>query len=597
MAGYNASKILGLIKEYREDNRENIDAIQADMFEIDLRYHRADSDWMKACEEYKDKGSKGSMPENVQPPILLEQTEAMVAYLSSIFLKSTPIYSPKLPPQMETEETEIEALMVKYQNENMWVAEELQALRNIVKHNLSASLISWKDHHLAAGVGINFSGDYEGLTNSTLSLYDCIWDTDTAPKDFNSEGMYFEYQQFKSKHKALKMVSLLEEGDMMLKKKQVVKLLEGDKSDYLRIKTIKSMKATEAPKGGSTNYLGFFDSDSNEARGELAPKFKYEGFRISTIYVRATSKDLGKTSDSLRYNIYKILMIDDTVIQCKLLDLPMFEIVLSVGIVDDFGYDTKSIVEPVVMYQDVASKLVRAKLAAVRRAAFDRAIYNPLYLKSADVNNTSDALKMPIRRSQWFDPNAVRNAYDSVPFQDNTSRDLLNDASMYMNDFPNRATGISEFRRSPVRGNKSKGQFELESQAADGRGYSLALTLEASRYTSIRRLMQVHLLVNTPVRDGLDWSKVDRVLDFSISDGLTSLGMFDSLANLESFMVLAAQNEQFAPLVNNIMKHVLSAKTPFKIQDFELQPKQQPQQPQQQGVPYEGNRANNSTES
>jgi len=567
MSNYKQKQTLELIKEYREDNKSKVEALLLNMFETDLRYHRADTQWLKECERVRKAGG-ANVPENVQPPILLEQTETMTAYLTSIFLARSPIYSPSLPPKMETEETAIESLMLRYQDDNMWVAEELQALRNVVKHNLGATLIKWESVSPIANEGRTFSKDNEGLVNKTLSLYDCLWDTETQPKDFNSEGMYFEWNQHMTKHKARKYLSKLKTSDTIVTDAKIEKLLEG-KEEYQVIDVMRSLKGgIKSTTGGDTDYSNFFDDDG-KLRGELAPTFSYEGFRVSTVYLRARDKDLGYTgSTSKRYSILKVTLLNDVPIAVQKLDLPMFEVILSVGIVDDFGYDTKSIVEPVKVYQDIASKLIKAKLSATRRSMHDRAVYNPLYLKSTDVNNSADALKMPVRRNRWFDPDAVNKAYKALPFQDNTSRELLSDAGLFMNDLPNRATGVSEFRRSPVRGNKSKGQFELESQAADGRGYTLALTLEASRYTSIRKLMKIQLITNTPAYEGLDWEKVTSSLEFKISDGLTSLGLFDSLDNLDSFMNLASQNPTFAPLVGQILSYVLSARTPFKLQDF-----------------------------
>ena len=562
-------KLINLIKLHREEYSSKVEEFQLKMFNTDLSYHRANFSYLEACRTAAQKLE--AVPENITPPVVLQQTEAMVAYLSGLFITNFPIYKPKLVAGQEASESVLEKLMLSYQDSNLWMAEELQSLRNVVKHNLTATHVYWQNEVLKEGEGKTFASSRRGLVNKTLSLYNCIWDTTIDPKDFQQEGMYFEHNEYLNQFKIAKFLSTLPE---------VGKLPLADQLKRAKLKT-KDYKVVDPSttlfhamtgtgsrnRAGETDYSQFLTSDGSNAIA--MPETPCNGHKVSTIYIRATAKQMDLKAESLHpYRIYKVILVNDQPVFRLELDLPFFEVVLAVGIVDDFGLNTKSIIEPTIAYQEVASTFIKAKIAAARRSVKDRAIYNPLYLSSSDVNNPADALKIPIRRNKWLDPNAVASAYRAIPFEDRTTQDAIQDASLFMTTLPNAATGISEFRQAPVRGNKSVGQFNLESKAADGRGYSLALTLEASRYSSIRELMRIQLITHTPLSDQINWSEIGSSLSFGITDGLSSLGMFDDLGNLEQFTQLAAQNPEFAPLVKNILKYVLAAKTPFTIEDF-----------------------------
>lgn len=579
---YKQDPILKLIQEHRESNAGDVADIHHNMFQTDLRYHRASVDYLRACQKAKEKAeAAGCCPdeivENVQPPVLLEQTEGTVAYLASLFLARNPIYTPMAKPKLQEKTEPIEALMLSYQNEGQWVAEEIQALRNVVKHNITASICSWRSYKITEGVARTFSHAPDGLDLETISLYDCIWDTCVEPKNFQSEGMFFEYNKYLSNYNLSMSLDRIPTHHL-LNETSLDKFIDelGAEKEHKVIRPMKAIESLTSFRSSmgktSTDWAQELGLDKNDGTVSIGGDTKVKGYKLSTVYLRARDKDLGyDSSTSKRYNSYKILLVNDKVIAVEKLNMSYFEVILSTGIVDDFGYNTKSIVEPANLYQDVATSLIKAKLSASRRAQHDRAVFNPLFVKSSDVNDPNDALKIPIRKSQWWNPNALTQAYREIPYRDSNSRELLTDASLFMTDLPSRATGLSEFRRAPVRGNRSKGQFELESRAADGRGFLMALTLEASRFSKIRKIMRILLLTHTPLKDSIQWDELTDHLDFRITDGLVNLGIFEDVSTLETLLNTAAQNPTFAPLAGEILKHVLSVKTPFQVSDFAIE--------------------------
>lgn len=604
---YNKKAVASCIDSFVETYKGAVEDIHVNMFEIDLRYHRASIDYVERCQKAQEEASCKGIPEepveNVQPPVLLEQTEGIVAYLSSLFLARSPIFTPMAIPEKQVETDLIERVLLSYQNEGSWVAEEIQAYRNVTKHNLVATKAGWRTEALSDAVARPYSVRMDGIDVQTYSLYDCIWDTSVLPKRFQYDGMFFQHNQYYTEENIALQLSRLPSRDAFYSKtlERLIANLSAKDSDKLRgvnaskthsriepLKTLDSLNGFQSglKSKGAVDWAVELGLEDDAATGAFSGGLTdFDGYKLSETYIRATDKQLGyTTSTSSRYNVYKIISLNDSPLTITKLDLNFFEVILAQGIVDDFGYTTKSIVEPTVMYQDIASSLIRAKLASSRRSIHDRAIFNPAYIKNSDVTSPVDGAKIPIRKSQWYNPNALNEAYREIPFSDRTADTLISDANLFMSTLPSAATGLSEFRRGPVKGNRSKGQFELESAAADGRAYLLAQTLESTRSAKMRKTIRALLLTHTPQENRIKWEELRDHLDFRITDGLVNLGIFEDTGVLEKFTDLASQNPAFTPLVLGIYEHVLSVKTPFNLDQF-IRKTEALLQAQQQGNP------------
>lgn len=583
-------RAIKLVLELRSENSESMRKLKDRMFEVDLRYHRACVAHLEKCnEEVKKCKASGKPPilDNVEPPVVLAQTEQAVAYLASTFLSKNAMFPLVGKPDIQPVLEDVESLLISYADEHQWRAEDIAGLRDAVKYNFDATEIQWQTNSGTEGVTPSpFSGYDEGITFRSLPMYNCSWDTECPLHRMQQEGTYFEHHQFISSRR-IKILLSLENVDHLTSVGKSVRdmSVSVETTDHSVMNPLTSIDDITTKLNGAyvssdnwssiyeeySNILGVADSSKNY-RNIKAVKY-------TVAYVKATAKEVGSPMEvGNPLNNYKLIFVNDGKLLYKeKLTIPMFNVVIGTGIIDKLG-NTRSLVDSVIGFQDMAGKLLRSKLSLSRNEVHDHGIFNPRYVSSADINSPVDAKKIPLRKSAWHDPDALRKAYLPIAVNNTSSNDLIGDANFLMNNMANDATGISEFRRSPVRGNKSVGQFQLESNAADGRMSLFAMTMEGSRYSKFKKIIKILLLTHRPNSDVIQWDQLANVLNFRLTDGLTDLGILGEANALEAFTNLAGQQPQFAPMVGEILDYVLMLRSNFKMSNFAREQAQQPPQ-------------------
>ena len=560
-------KIYKLINDARDRYQSKCDQVKAQMLNIDLVYHRSTMDYMKACNENKEQGCHVSNDEStdITPPVLLSQTKTVAAYLNDTLLDPYKPFPLQYEPEHRIEGEKIELALNTDHIAASTYLNASQELLNTVKHNIGFHRIFWEGTDvLQAGTRV-FGLDTQGLKVQTLSGYYCIWDTETLPKDFANEGMYFEHTQIFSNQKAQYILSGLKNSEHLLEGAKELMSTLNEATEFSKMVGIVDGLLSMQMQEPTSNQ------DYSDMLGDAA-SVQGKGTKITRINIRATEKMVGKKSrpgpDDIRerYNLYEIIEVNGNPVYLREIDAPYMEFGFTLGSIDDYGWNTKSIVEPLITYQSVAGKLLGARIKTLDRAVEDRAIYHPLYIDPEALAEAKSNSKVPIRRNKWGDPDAIARAYKRIPFEDRTSEGAMQDANYYTTVVANSATGVNAFRQAPVKGNRTQEQFQTENQAADGRGRLLAYTIEASRGLHLRSMARVLLLTHKP--GDFDWSKIAKSLKFRVISRLRNLDLLDDLNFVSDVMVAGAQNQSVEDLSAEILEYVVSRRTDFDVEDF-----------------------------
>jgi len=566
-------KIKDVIADFREIYSSGCSLFKYNMLTIDLAYLRSSAEYAKRCiEAHKDVCAKEDPDSSVTPPLLLSQSQIILAYLAKELIdieEQLPIEF--LPDEaIKAEAKKLQKVLQEGAEVSGLYMETIQELLSVIKHNVGFHRIHWKKADALQAGTRSYALNDEGLRISTITGYNCIWDIEVPPKEFNRMGMYFEHTELCSTRRADMLMEEYRRDEDNVIDKSILKDIKA-KTTYTKLAMlVNTLSNPTLLNVQSPNAYDDLLSDIDKIdTGDKAVK-------ITIINMRATAKQLGlnKVADPTksakeireRINLYKVVLINDEPVYIKELDTPYMEYGITTGMLDDFRWSTRSIIEPLLVYQRVSGKLLSAKMKTLNRAIGDRAIYNPLYIDPEHLEKANEESKLPIRRAKWSEPDALVKAYRRIPFEDHTSDTAIPDANYFFTTMANDATGASAFRRAPVRGQRSVAQATLEMQAADGRAELLANSIISSRGVHIRAMVKVLLLTHTP--KGINWNVLGVPEAFSIVSKIRRDDLTEDLQFVQNVLVAGAQNERLAALSEAVLAYVIEQRTPIALEDF-----------------------------
>lgn len=584
-------KILEYVKDTEQTYSLGCEAVKASMHEIDLRYNQASKAYLKACQDAYAACEDDDciLPENVQPPVVLASTESAVAFLVQIFLSDPSAFSLMGKPEIQEELEKLESIMISQERDFAWKPELISAIRNLVKYNFCFSTVSWKSLSVLATAGQAELVADSGIDISNISPYTCIWDTTCQNKDFQYDGMFWQTDEYLTLYQLLYKIQKLNAQDTNLNTKFLKDLSKQDIKEwniYNPILDVAAMGIYGLQSASKTDWESLFDNGGMANADYANSTRSFTGLRLTKGYIRARGKDIEAIGDT--FNVYEYWIVNDTeLVYFKQMPIAVFDVVMGTGILDGLNYNTRSLVTPTIIYQDVAEKLIQAKLEATRRLVYDRGIYNPKYVSATNINSPRASNKIPLRANVQGDENAIAQAYQQIPYRDTQSGTLLVDAQLFMDKLPADATGVSKFRQEPQKGNRSATEFNFLSEAGDGRLKLFAITIEGTFFSIVKSRIKYNLVVNQPGGEGEEGESINysflesKGFDFAVVDGLTSLGILDDMEAVQAFANLAAQNEAFGPIVFRMLEYILQARTNLSLKDFtyEAQPQQTAQPP------------------
>ena len=508
------------------------------MREIDLAYMR-EQDYSSEHNKAKLANARGDKTkfQNITVPVLLPQVEAAVTYQSSVFLTGTPIFGVVSNPQNIDAALQMETVIDEQSTRGGWVRELMMFFRDGFKYNISCVEIPW-DRVVTASIetDISFSSKegrpkeviWEGNCLKRMDPYNLIWDTRVNPTEVATCGEFAGYTKMYSRIALKQFLATL--PDKMVD--NIVPAFEsglassGYESFYIPDLNQSALLQKNA-KG--FNWLNWASLSGSERK--IAYKDSYE---VTTLYGRILPSDFGlKVPSANTPQVWKFIVINGQVLvyaERQTNAHGLIPMLFGQPLEDGLGYQTKSLAQNALPFQDITSAMWNSVIAARRRAISDRGIYDPSRIATEHINNDSPSAKIPVRPSAYGKP--VQESYYPIPFRDDQSSVLMQETTQILS-MADKVSGQNPAKQGQfVKGNKTRDEFQTVMGNANGRDQMIAMLYEAQVFTPLKEILKINILqyqggVSLYNRQQEQVVAIDpvalrkAVMEFKVSDGLT----------------------------------------------------------------------------
>jgi hypothetical protein len=554
--------------------------IRSRMREIDLAYMReqdlsVEHTKAKLANSYGDK----SRFQNITVPVVLPQVEAAVTYQSSVFLTGTPIFGVVSNPQFMDQALAMETVIEEQSIRGGWVRQLMLFFRDGFKYNLSCVEVEWKDYVTAAlETDIGFANGKEGKPKQIIysgncltrrDPYNLIFDTRVDPTEIHSKGEFAGYVEMMSRIQLKAFIASL--PNKMVD--NIVPAFEsglgsgGYESFYIPSINPAAFLQSQS-KRGEFNWMKWAEISGQD--NKIAYKNSYE---VSTIYARILPSDFGLRVPSANTpQIWKFVIVNGQVpiyVERQTNVHNNIPMLFGQPLEDGLGYQTKSLAQNALPFQDITSAMWNSVIAARRRAISDRGIYDPSRISAEHINSDNPAAKIPVRPSAYGKP--VGDSYFPIPFRDDQSSILMQETSQIL-AMADKVAGQNPAKQGQfVKGNKTRDEFQTVMGNANGRDQIVSMLYEAQVFTPMKEMLKYNILqyqggvslYNRQTEQQVQIDPVElrkAVLEFKVSDGLTPS---DKLINADTLQVamqmigsspIISQRYNIGPLFSYFMK-------------------------------------------
>jgi hypothetical protein len=567
--------------------------LRAKLRAMDLAYMR-EQDLSKENAQARRANANGDKTkfQNITVPVVLPQVEAAVTYQSSVFLTGYPLFGITASPQYMDEAMQMETVIAEQSVRGGWVAEFIKFFRDGFKYNLSAMEVSWSSVVTAAlDTDIAFSATqakpkeviWEGNCIHRWDPYNLIFDTRVLPCEMHTKGEFAGRTELMSRIQLKAFINSL--PDKMTD--NVVKAFEsglgsgGFESYY--IPTLNPSAPIDRKMYGSFNWSSWAGLSDSVAK--ISYKDCYE---VTTLYGRILPSDFNlKVPAANTPQVWKFIVINGSVLvyaERQTNAHGYIPVLFGQPLDDGLGYQTKSLAENALGFQDLTSAMWNSSIAARRRAISDRGIYDPSRISSEHINNENPSAKIPVRPSAYGKP--VQDAYYPIPFRDDQSGIVMQqtDQIIRMADKVSGQNPVSQGQF--VKGNKTQSEFQSVMGNANGRDQLVAMHYEAQVFTPLKEILKLNILQyqggtqlynrETQQQVTIDPVKLRKaVVEFKVSDGLTPKDKLINADVMQTAMQMIGSSPQLSSQYNvGPMFSYLMKTQGARITEFEKGPEQ-----------------------
>jgi hypothetical protein len=419
--------------------------------------------------------------------------------------------------------------------------------RDACKYNYSALECSWEaiqqfsvlsDVNAANGKKVNRDAKYFNAMRR-LDPYNVVRDPDIAPGDIARNG---DYAGFIDNLSYIKLKRMLQKwGDQ----NTVYNFNEALNSN---IQTVYSQSGSgnyrEAPQ--ISDYLTPTRKDSNTVDWDAymtgggvtnAKMNKSAGkrFEVFKFYARIIPSEFGiSVPQANTPQIWCFVTINDQFVVYAERIISAYDyipIFFGQPLEDGLDYQTQSIAEGEIPFQEGAAKLFNIRFSAARRSVADRALYLADMIAPSDVNAKVSAAKIPVNIPAMSNK-TLDQAYKQIPFDMRGTETTISDAQQ-MVAFSQQLHGINGPRQGMFqKGNKSVTEWNDTMSGADGRTRLPALCMEYQVFSPMKDFMLLNIYqygdnaeivsqrTGNTVSINIDELR-KQVLSFRVADGYT----------------------------------------------------------------------------
>lgn len=504
---------------------------------------------------------------DVTVPIVMPQIESAVAYQAGVFLTSTPIFGVVSDAAHMDQASQFELVLGKQAAKFGWSRELIKVFRNGFKYNFGPAVVRWKktpvskviNSELADSVGLAQikSTAFQGNEIKALDPYNCFMDTRVSPANIHTDGEFFGYNEMLSR---IQMKRLVAQWDP----KKTANLREAYESgytgntagmsawDYYIPIINRYLNVTNLAYYGTNwmNWAGLENGSNNDINYR-------DNYLVTHFYCRACPSDFGGVGNIPQ--IYYIVIVNwmhvvyaERVIAAH----DYLPCIVMQPNEDGLSYQTQSMVDNSMPFQDMASSLWNISLESSRRRVYDRLIYNPHLINKKDIDPADPVSRIPLKNAALFQGDIARAIYQ-IPYRDDGANQGIQQAQM-VSQFADDAAGQNKVARGQFqKGNKTTAEFDRTMDGADSRQQLASIGIEHQFFTPVKDIVKANTLQFQGPDSILDPEKKtatvidpvalrDAILEFTITDGVLPT---DKLLNTEVMQVFL-QTAQALPALN-----------------------------------------------
>ena len=525
--------------------------------------------------------------DRITPPIVVSQVDTYVAYLADVFLSGSPIFPAVSNPSNRKWAEQLETLLDDHATLGGYSRELLLWLRDGVKYNYSALEADW-----AAVNQFSVSGDFTNGTGKAikkspkgytalrrLDPRNVFHDMTVAPAEVSKKGDYAGYIEYVSRIKVKTELNQLTEAGEVYNAEKAINSehpspVSGSAyySDAPRISNY--ITNTNYQRDGGVDWNAWFDgAKAKTPKVDTSRRFGAQYERI-VCYTRLIPSDHGIPAPQPNHpQIWKFIYINGVMIAAKRIisAYDYLPILFGQPLEDGMAYQTQSVAEGEMEFQDAAATLFNIRFAAARRAVSDRAIYDSEIIKSSDVNSRSPAPKIPARISVLSNKK-LSDVYYPIPFDNRGLENVLSDAQAIVG-FSKELHGANGPRQGQFqKGNKSVTEWNDTMAGSDNRMRLPALVLEVQAFGPLKSILVLNIFqygedaVVISQKNGQEINinieeLRSKVLAFRVADGYTPKSKLAATEAITGGMQLIANSpilqQNFGPMLPQIFLHLM----------------------------------------
>ncbi len=542
--------------------------------------------------------------QNMVVPIVMPQVESAVAYQAGVFLTSYPIFGVVSGPKNQSAALQFETALGDQSVKFGWARELIKVFRDGYKYNFGVATVDWKKLPLkqivtdtsvsAAGMAALKDYSYGGNCITRRDPYNSFMDMTVAPANLAAEGEYFGENTIISRVQLKRLLATLDPQKTSSARDAYESTFSGSIQDagstmsYYQPEVNQYLKLGN-PSIGSNNWGQWMGLSGAGQRNPISYKDHY---LLTTFYCRATPSDFGGRGNSVK--VYKAIIINWAhVIFVEELNLAhdMLPAFVMQPYEDGLGYQTQSMLDNALPFQDMSSALWNISLESKRRLIFDRLIYNPRLIDKKDIDPVSSVSRIPLRNAAiGLDGNEMQRAVYQIPYREDNSGTNLQMAEM-ISGMADQATGQNKVDRGQFqKGNKTKQEFDTTMANSNSRQQLSSIAIEYQFMTPVKEAVKANTLqfqaagsfLNRDLRAPVDVDPVQlrqSMLEFKITDGMLPA---DKMMNTEMLMVFL-QTAQALPALTTefdilgMFTYFAKLRGAYWLEDFKRSPEQQQQ--------------------
>tara|TARA_R110000764_G_scaffold58467_8_gene127126 strand:- start:4373 stop:6388 length:2016 start_codon:yes stop_codon:yes gene_type:complete len=556
------------------------------------RFEKADRQYQREVDNAKEQSrakaandaGDTSRFQNMTVPVVAPQVESAVTYQASVFLTGEPLFGVVAAPAFMDAALQMESVIEANSIRGGWVRELMMFFRDGFKYEFAPLEVSWNqeltwsvktDLSKSVKEGIPTEVLWSGNKLKRLNPYNTFVDDRVPASEVYKDGEFGGYTEAYSRIKLKSFIASLPSKIVA----NVVPAFESgldtasssinSESRGYYTPSINPTSTIDDDVSG-TNWLKWAGIDDTSKKRKINYKDNYE---LTTIYCKILPSEFDLRIPNINTpQIFKLYIVNHQVIIYAELQTNAHNylpIMVGSPLEDGLGYQTKSLAENAIPFQQLTTSYMTSIIASRRRSINDRLLFDPSRITNAHINSPNPSAKIPVRPAAYG--KKISDAVYQFPYRDDQSASGMQQIQTILG-LANITAGQNQAQQGQfVKGNKTLSEFESVMQNANGRDQLASMLIEHQCFTPIKHILKLNILQfqggttvynrDKKVAVEIDPIKLrEAVLEFRVSDGLVPSS---KILNSEQFGVALqvfgsapsiAQGYNIAPMFSYMMK-------------------------------------------